>query len=41
MDTKEYIQGLIDRARTAQQEFETYSQEQVDQGRTGHWKDHL
>ena len=30
MDTKEYIQGLIDRARTAQQEFETYSQEQVD-----------
>ena len=30
MDTKEYIQGLIDRARTAQQEFETYSQKQVD-----------
>lgn len=30
MDTKEYIQSLVDRARVAQQEFETYSQEQVD-----------
>ena len=35
MDTKEYIQGLIDRARTAQQEFETYSQEQVDKAVRG------
>lgn len=30
MDTKEYISGLIARAREAQREFETYSQEQVD-----------
>lgn len=30
MDTREYIQGLVDRARKAQEEFETYSQEQVD-----------
>lgn len=30
METKEYIQTLVDRARSAQQEFETYSQEQVD-----------
>jgi len=30
MDTKEYVGELIRRARTAQQEFETYSQEQVD-----------
>lgn len=30
METREYIQGLVDRARTAQREFETYSQEQVD-----------
>ena len=38
MDTKEYIQGLIDRARTAQQEFETYSQEQVDKAVRGFGK---
>jgi succinate-semialdehyde dehydrogenase len=31
MDAKTYVQGLIDRARTAQRRFETYSQEQVDQ----------
>lgn len=30
MEPKEYIQTLVDRARSAQQEFETYSQEQVD-----------
>ena len=30
MDTKTYIEGLIDNARKAQQEFENYSQEQVD-----------
>lgn len=30
METREYIQSLVDRARVAQQEFETYSQEQVD-----------
>lgn len=30
METREYIQGLVDRARVAQQEFETYTQEQVD-----------
>lgn len=30
METREYIQSLIDRARAAQEEFETYSQEQVD-----------
>jgi len=30
MDTKEYVSQLIQRARTAQQEFETYSQQQVD-----------
>ena len=30
METKEYIQSLVNRARVAQQEFETYSQEQVD-----------
>lgn len=30
METRAYIQGLVDRARAAQQEFETYSQEQVD-----------
>jgi succinate-semialdehyde dehydrogenase len=30
MDKKEYVQELIDRARAAQQKFETYPQEQVD-----------
>lgn len=30
MDTKEYISGLISQARVAQQEFETYTQQQVD-----------
>ena len=30
MEAREYIQDMLDRARVAQQEFETYSQEQVD-----------
>ncbi len=30
METRAYIQGLVDRARAAQREFETCSQEQVD-----------
>ena len=30
MSGQEYIQSLVDRAQAAQQEFETYSQEQVD-----------
>ncbi|MCR4672994.1 MAG: aldehyde dehydrogenase family protein [Lachnospiraceae bacterium] len=30
MDTREYIEDLISKARAAQQEFETYTQEQVD-----------
>ncbi|GHV89991.1 succinate-semialdehyde dehydrogenase [Spirochaetia bacterium] len=30
MEAAEYVSGLIERARTAQREFETYSQEKVD-----------
>ena len=31
MTTQEYLTSLVDAARTAQREFETYSQERVDQ----------
>ena len=31
MDSKTYIDGYIERARMAQKEFESYSQEQVDE----------
>ncbi|MDD2483786.1 MAG: aldehyde dehydrogenase family protein [Eubacteriales bacterium] len=31
MDTKEYVSGLIEKARVAQKVFETYTQEQVDE----------